>query len=209
MSCLYVQAVLSRGDPVANVAIYVASAVLAPAVEELIYRGFLLRSLASSMPTPAAVRQRPSPMTDVVRAQHRFTRQQVLMAQHAMRTDKITLLATLSTPFSDRLPHRARASPVECGSAAGTEPDLGSPGGGQFSAFCRGAPYRSRFRAIVYTWRSAGRHTVGSGGQCARSNVCPCTLQCSSPGSHSGGHQGNSTAMSYSCALTTCTNLAC
>ena len=50
------QAVLSSGGEVVIIALSIASAVLAPAVEELIYRGFLLRSLTRYMPAPVAVR---------------------------------------------------------------------------------------------------------------------------------------------------------
>ena len=58
------QAVLADWSFAATFAVSVASAVLAPAVEELIYRGFLLRSLTRYMSTPVAVRPRPCEVVD-------------------------------------------------------------------------------------------------------------------------------------------------
>ena len=57
LTCLHcAQVLLSSKSPVAVAATCVASAGLAPSTEELIYRGFLLRSLTGSLPFPAAVR---------------------------------------------------------------------------------------------------------------------------------------------------------
>ncbi len=52
------QAVLRAPEAVA--AAGVASVVLAPALEELLYRGFLLPSLTRRLPAPAAVKLQPA-----------------------------------------------------------------------------------------------------------------------------------------------------
>ena len=48
-------AILGSGGAVGTAAAAAASVVLAPALEELVYRGFLLPSLSRQLPTAAAV----------------------------------------------------------------------------------------------------------------------------------------------------------